>query len=1428
MKKCFVNSFVFSALILAMFLFLPVVFSSCKNELLEPPDFSDRGAYVDTTVATPEGVSATQGGFRSITVSWQPVANAVKYEVYTSKIATGTFEKTTETNGSDKVSVTLGEDSDVLTYYRIKAYDKNGNSSEFSKMCHGSTLAAPIITNVIQDSSGKSATVKWFGGQNCSEDTYQGEVMYTVILYVDSEGETEVARKETTATEWEFTGLTPKTIYYYQVQEYLKDAPNNKEVSAIVDKETARRLIPNAVEELVATQGTSAKAVDVSFVLPSFVDVKESGEIFAQKPLYFEISRAEIEYTASDELDAETGRKIYKEGSLLEDYKVIAIIKSGEVSETRDAEESEQKANAPKECSFDCATGKGSAGITVEKPSSSEEQGEVLAYMPGYKLTFTDDTAVRSMTKTPVYSYKITSYADTEKKITSDESVSKTLGWLVDIPKVTVDGPLYGYKDESKKENIIKITVKFSGSIEEYGKGYTYIVTQSAVDLTEKHNPIQFDGKTEQVITNGVASKLENLVVEYDLTSDALKEGYYSYNFYITPEGTTADSTGEPYDVYRHPRKITVVKKVESLPKIENFEVEDGYSDKFVVKWKYNEYCSYSLNWTPVVDGIEQKRESMDLVGESEETVGDVGKIESVDENGIATFNHSALSGDVRKYSITVTSVYNVEKEFEKTSYTLGTAAVSQVGYEYDKITVEWPKVQKADAYSIKAYYADDTKKENALVNVESTTDTRYVLSPDDYTDATKAGKEIQFYVEAKNGKSTTTTQGVPTCLLGPAMLDTMVNKKGNGDYDINSDYITLSWKKVPGAQGYLINRVMYSVPNVGVKGFQNDVFVTYYYDASDESNTRVVLSSAGDAETGTGKNIKGNDVERVEVRETPVSKDESRYVLYDRYAEPGEVTDDGADTYKQNQSKIVFGIPFGYVVIPVLEKDDFKFDGGAIAGKVAYTALPTEKGATIGYGMRVAAQKAENENYQKVEWNKPYYNTIENGERGFRPVLYKRGYGQTANEWTRVRNLQKSDKELFVEPKGTERKFAVEYAVKYVASSGTAAESLPLSYMNYLGDEKENRYDDDYKSRGIAEEEKEPLNKGYLFTTGFTAQYGGTIGENGYQNDEYVYSELITIDDWDFKEKMLGPKRYTLEILNLDYNDKKDADGNIIWEKITELDDKLNNNGGTENDNLKIKMEVVGNEIYLMPSDLQNDDGVSKGVLKVLRSGRHYYRLKVERSLESVEDILIGGDRSVYAYRQITAEEMVRAATLAMAIGAKATGTTWSQGEGSNTSKDGSVSISTSGGAFKTNLVHKLTYTDYTPFMTTKSGENVSFLTISGNVTGETWTHTLSQGTSGNNRPPYEYHCYNNDSITVSSADSDCTFYSARIIFNLCNYETNYRDEGEKKGIKIAYPSGTSEKVFGNITPLPFAKTKEDWKKRDNIDFQQDKEEWK
>ena len=61
-----------------------LLFSSCEQELLDSPSFNTRGSYSTGQIAPPANVFATQGGYRSVTLSWEPSKAARQYFIYSS------------------------------------------------------------------------------------------------------------------------------------------------------------------------------------------------------------------------------------------------------------------------------------------------------------------------------------------------------------------------------------------------------------------------------------------------------------------------------------------------------------------------------------------------------------------------------------------------------------------------------------------------------------------------------------------------------------------------------------------------------------------------------------------------------------------------------------------------------------------------------------------------------------------------------------------------------------------------------------------------------------------------------------------------------------------------------------------------------------------------------------------------------------------------------------------------------------------------------------------------------------------------------------------------------------------------------------------------------------------------------------------------
>ena len=116
--------------------------------------------------------------------------------------------------------------------------------------------------------------------------------------------------------------------------------------------------------------------------------------------------------------------------------------------------------------------------------------------------------------------------------------------------------------------------------------------------------------------------------------------------------------------------------------------------------------------------------------------------------------------------------------------------------------------------------------------------------------------------------------------------------------------------------------------------------------------------------------------------------------------------------------------------------------------------------------------------------------------------------------------------------------------------------------------------------------------------------------------------------------------------------NDNKKDD----WVKICTLKAGNNSQNATLNaetvdkGKYDIDLDFTGLSFTVKPSGIAS--GNTDGLLKVLRDAKHYYKIEAARKVGGTTDIRAsyGDDKSVYAYRQITDEELVKSVSLIMA----------------------------------------------------------------------------------------------------------------------------------------------------------------------------------
>ncbi|MGP1458778.1 MAG: hypothetical protein ACTTKL_05655 [Treponema sp.] len=1149
--------------------------ASCKQNLLSEPDLNKiarSSGSADASFGAPSDVKATSG-FTDITIEWNAVSGAKYYAVFSAAEPSDPMERCGETKNGETVSIKITEKDGATKYYAVKAVDYSGKESPLSTKVKGASLARPVISAITPSEDGTSATVNWWLS-NCDETTYKKFIRYKVFCFAEDKTTQigtplDIADGSTSAL---VMGLEPKTVYYYQVKAWTERETDgklerSKELeSAKVDAKTLHRLIPEAPLNFSAAKGTAKDGIALRFTLPPFVDVNTDYEVYERHPVYFKIWRKEK--GASDSA-----------------YEVIAAY-LGSKTPTDAAKRIYQfscKTQTVNTQTTNNSTGKVALAVTEAAAPEKETNGNYPDYVSLSEVTFTDKYNV---VRGKEYTYKIQSYVDDVKSdISADKAAAFSEGRLLAVPSFGFT-PSYVLTADSQKFTEIK--AKFTLDFAEFDSQTEYNFL-----IKEKFTPAQTGGTTEEKTVLTVSESRKVREYEKSFSGEALKKsGYYQYTLFILPKGET--DTTKAYDSVEAAGKLTVTEEAK-IPTIENFTVKDGFSDKFELSWKFHKDYNYSLEWKNVAtDGTETTGGAL--------SVEELKKLLPTNptDNTVITCEHSAKSGDCRKYTLTASTVLSKTETGSKVE-TLGTAKPVQGEIDYDKITVTWDAVQKADSYEVAAFYADEPA-DQLLTSAGTIADVSgkkqcVITQPAGYNDAAKAGKPIMFRVTAKNTATNSETKAETAVkLLGPALVNAIVDAD-----NITANSITVKWNKVDGASGYLIRRVCYD-DGKGQTPYKAD---TYYYSLTD-------------------KKIKTNGDE-VDSKRALISESGASFILNDIY-QPDETS--GTSAFKVNQARIPWGLPYGYAVVPVKSEDDFTFTENAFTvnggSKVQYTAaLASVKGAASGYGIKPAASKLKTS--VEVKWEKPFY-------ENFKPSVYRRKAG-TQEAWTLLTTLAGGQTAYTDSLKKAEQCAAFEYAVRY-DTSGSAPDFAP-SYIAELASKKEDA--SKYKNGA----QPEPLNKGYILAADLSAEYGGTVNGTSYKDDNNYYSELVSWKKWDKTVRGIAPDSAELYIYNDDLKNNwikvADLEGETLAVKTTSslTDTLIEQPTSASLISLRLKPQGIAN------GTAQTTDGV----LKVLRSPKHYYKIVLKSSAAEAE---IGKDRDVFACRQITDEELAKSAMLA------------------------------------------------------------------------------------------------------------------------------------------------------------------------------------
>ena len=1142
---------------------LVITLFSCQNHLLPSPKVEttpeDSEAKNDTTIiwSAPENLVATHGLKQKIELNWKGVKNATRYFIYEAATPYDKFIQVAETT-SNTTNYVLDENSGASKYYKITAVKKDGEESPFSTVAHGTTLANPVITYIGQDeeNSDSASSVHWFMN-NCNSSTYQENVRYTITCF-DPQGNNVAEKIHDGNSDYpsiKFDNLTPNTNYTYQVTAYIVSHQNDTEISDKVDSATARRLRPNPPENLVATLGASTTENTLTFDLPAMVDVALGNGIYEPKPLYFKIYR-----------------RVASEEATEKDWQIIESKFSKETFGTQ------------------------------YTPSNPEE-----IYEPGQTVTYTDD---KELKRGVMYEYKVQSYADeTTREISSNLSFATTQGFLMAVPKFETANyeSTKDYKGTADESDDIYTEIKtgfsFTWNMLGYEKDYAYILAEKRYKL-EVDNAGEKDeiGEAETYEYFATLESVNEKVRVFDLTDESNLEnirGYYTYTLYIINNPGENFTLPQPGEQITSPVQIleafgtTLVTQDTTAPEITGFTTKDGFKDKVLISWNYDEtIAKYTITY--------------ELEDGTENTIEDFSAIIEGKQNGeLITFQHDVESGFSATYTLTALRGISVETE-PVTLTTLGTPELSfdAENPKYDTISVKWNPVNKVETYEL-SYSLDGTSysdpviiptptedsvnPENFIVNTDGSYTYNFV-HPESYDDATKAGKDIQVKIEAKNTLDST-ADDITTRLLGPALIST--------NSLVANNYTTIStwWNKVEGAKKYLVKRDRYSVDNKTLESSD------FYYVNTDGSQVTVQNEEYNTSQIVT------------------INFDGTQFNLLDK-----SYQNSGNTKWQINQDKINWGFPYHYTVFPLEnENDNFDEETLSLAEKVTYSNLDKIEsvGSAIGYGHNVTATKSEDPRKVTITWTKPYLSST--GQ--YTPILWRSESGK--DNWEKTDLSLDGTGNFVFEPKYNsitkvnERITPYDFAIVYEDTSSKPNQT----------------YLDDLASK--LDENGEPHNKGYAFAI-------ATKAENVTVNGEPGYSEKISWTPWDYTKRARGPKQDAIYSVNMKNN-------NLGAEWINVATYK-NDKTITPSTYKETTIAIDGNGVKITPNGLSSDDSaVHNGLLKVLRDYKHYVQVLVTRENSNGQVITASfadDENDNYITRQITSGEFARSVALVFSYG--------------------------------------------------------------------------------------------------------------------------------------------------------------------------------
>jgi len=1177
----------------------------CKHPLVDPPTSSETekknpADYADE-ILPPKEVFASNGLYRKIKINWTPVENAIDYALYYANTPFDTFTQIAETTDTEYEI----ESAPGTNYcFSVVAINYFGTHSTKSMIATGSSLATPIITQIANDSP-TSFTISWWM-DNCNNDTYQKNTdtrtteFHIFVYNKDKELLSDYTKTESgSSRSTTIEDILSSSKYWFRVEAEVKILnedgtfqENKTEISDYVDKESAHKVTPEKAADFRVTQGTDTNTI-LSWTLPQMVWTK-NGTNWNLNPVFFSVLRkptdsnedfAEIASIGSIPEPAVTNYKDYTR------YQFDCL--TNKVYDTKTLTEGN-----PTEISF--------ISIECGEPVEGETKS---AYTSNSKITFTDESAERGVK----YQYLIRSYPDfiaDAKKYSDETSLSEEVtGWSIAQPTLYVK-EFY----DTTENSINKVNITFNSSnFNDLGVEYKYLITRINNDAPETEEIVYFGGDFQSA--------------EDNFSSPGSAAEYFRYNLYILSGNTSApvsvaDIQSSYLEHFESKKIVTVINNLNNLPVLDNFLVDDGYKNKFVIECDAKDNVSYELIAIPFQNGNEGTSTTVTAVFINNK------------------FDFAANSGDAFKFILRATlnkgtgnEVFR-EVSLPETYYTLGSPDISLTSYEYDSITVTWPLVQMAKSdvsefvvsakYQTSAYPEDTGELINSsnteiTYNADKKIYTCVISRPSGYNISYISGKPINLTISAVSskhiGEESETTEIVRT--LGPAEIITETT------FTPAKKQVSVSWSPAVGAEKYLVYRILY-----GDKAKTDENIIGEDKLVVDVSSLTVDGGQDNDGRSTIAFNPNAGIF---------------KYILTDIQKDASE-----SYGYQLNQEHIQWGYPIDYVIFPLKVEDsansiNFTYrdekttfsDSSHIAYEEDCIKTRKVERCTFGYGFDVHAAKSESGSKITVTWEKP--NNIYKSVSIFRKEFHKEADYDYGSDWeyltTKDSNVTTYNDYIPADKSHLAFVYAIQYDTTsdFVKSYRTSEAGLCL---------KESHYGEKYSQTN---KPIEPSNKGYLFS----------ITDVKAQSIEETYKELISWNStWDFEERALCPKSFYIQIKNKNISASKD------WLNIAKVDisptgtftfDKSFALPAANTYDLDVDTDSIG-EVGIRPKSFIDNASPKEtnGLLKVLRDTRHYYSFYITQDGISYDRQF--EDESLFTYREITETELIKCVNVIIA----------------------------------------------------------------------------------------------------------------------------------------------------------------------------------